>query len=322
MVQPSEGAGGNRTTALRWARLLRREGWHVAQAGARPQRADLIIALHARKTRVQVVALRAASPQAALVVAATGTDLYLDLPGGGAPAREALAGLAAADRIVVLQERALEALPLGVRDRARVVHQSFSLPEHTVEPDREPDPEHFEVLVLAGLRRVKDPLLVPAAARALPASSRIRVAHLGPGLDPALTREVEREQLSNPRYRWLGAVPRRTALCRLQQARLLINSSLHEGGANVLTEAFAFGTPVLASRIDGSVGLLGEDHPGLYPAGDAPALTALMQRAEQDPEFLQELTQRSRGRAWMVDPERERAGWMALLDELGLPTRS
>jgi putative glycosyltransferase (TIGR04348 family) len=315
LVQPSEGAGGNRTTALRWARILRGEGWRVVRPGARvPQRADLIIALHARKTRAQVNALRVTQPDAALVVAATGTDLYVDLPAGGDDAQQARAGLAAADRIVVLQERALEALPAELRDRARVVHQSLAPPAQRPQPN----PDRFEVVLLAGLRPIKDPLLVPHAARALPTDSRVHVVHLGPGLDPQLTREALQEERTNHRYRWLGALPRREALCHLMRARLLVSPSRQEGGANVLTEAFACGTPVLASRIDGSVGLLGEDHPGLFPAGDAPALTTLLNRSERDPDFLEHLARRSRELAWMADPIRERDAWRALLRELNL----
>jgi hypothetical protein len=40
-----------------------------------------------------------------------------------------------------------------------------------------------------------------------------------------------------------------------------------EGGANVISEAIVDGIPVIASRIDGSVGLLGAEYPDcLRPA--------------------------------------------------------
>ena len=62
----------------------------------------------------------------------------------------------------------------------------------------------------------------------------------------------------------------------LAGAHLLVMPSLVEGGANVIGEAIVHGVPPLASRIDGNVGLLGADWPGLYPAGDRSALAALL----------------------------------------------
>jgi glycosyltransferase involved in cell wall biosynthesis len=50
-----------------------------------------------------------------------------------------------------------------------------------------------------------------------------------------------------------------------------------EGGAHVLMEAICSGTPVLASRINGNVGLLGEDYAGLFAPGNPQALADLMQ---------------------------------------------
>ena len=38
-----------------------------------------------------------------------------------------------------------------------------------------------------------------------------------------------------------------------------------EGGANVISEAEVAGLPAIASDLEGSVGLLGADYPGLVP---------------------------------------------------------
>ena len=58
----------------------------------------------------------------------------------------------------------------------------------------------------------------------------------------------------------------------------MVLSSLSEGGANVISEAVAAGVPVLASRIDGSVGLL-DDYPGYFPVRDTAALARLLERS-------------------------------------------
>ncbi len=170
--------------------------------------------------------------------------------------------------------------------------------------------------MLAGIRPVKDPLCALAALALLPARSRIRLDHFGEPLEEELTRRLR--SADEPRYH-LGAPLRRAeALCRLARARLLLSPSRAEGGANVLTEAFAQGTAVVAARSEGALGLLGEDHPGLFPPGDAAALAQILERCERERAFLAELERRSTERAWMSDPAREQAAWRTLLAELGL----
>ena len=75
-----------------------------------------------------------------------------------------------------------------------------------------------------------------------------------------------------PRYRWLGALSQAAARRAIARARALVHMSRMEGGANVVIEAVRSGVPVLASRIDGNVGLLGADYDGYFPVGDAAAL--------------------------------------------------
>ena len=121
---------------------------------------------------------------------------------------------------------------------------------------------------------------------------------------------------SNPRYRWRGELPRGQALRVLARSRLHVLSSQMEGGANALCEAIACSVPTLASRIPGSVGILGPEYPGYFSVGDTQALANLLRRAETDAEFLRCL------RAWcerlrpLVDPAREREAWRRLLAEL------
>jgi glycosyltransferase involved in cell wall biosynthesis len=90
-----------------------------------------------------------------------------------------------------------------------------------------------------------------------------------------------------------------------------------EGGANVISEALVAGLPVIASRIAGSVGLLGPDYAGYYPVGDTEALRALLLCAESDPTFYTGLEAACAARRPLFAPERERAAWISLLGELG-----
>lgn len=310
---PPGSLSGNRVTAERWAGLLRDLGHEVAvlpSGGSEALAASprLLVALHARKSADDVSSFLRRHPDRPVVVALTGTDLY----GGLAGDEVALRTLAAADRLVALQPKGVEELPAGLRPKVHVIVQSALPPAARPEPL----PDRFEVVVSGHLRPVKDPFRAAEAARLLPPDSRIRVSQLGAALEPGMERRARAEVTENPRYAWLGALPREQALGVVARARLLALTSLMEGGANVVCEALACGTPVVSSRIAGSIGLLGEDYPGYFPVGDTGALADLLLRAETDAAFYAELRQRCARLAPLVEPAREREAWRALLASL------
>ena len=74
----------------------------------------------------------------------------------------------------------------------------------------------------------------------------------------------------------------------------------------MVSEAAAAGVPVLASRIDGTVGLLGRDYPGYFPVGQTAALARLLWRVETDPEFFRRLCRAIGRRAYRFSPAREK----------------
>jgi len=127
---------------------------------------------------------------------------------------------------------------------------------------------------------------------------------------------AEREVLHNPRYHWLGELPRWQARQRLQRSRLLVVSSRLEGAPNVASEALAAGVPMLSSRISGMEGLLGNDYPGYFPVGDTQRLAQMMLQAEQDPSFYRRLKQACQRIRHLVRPAREKRLWRELLQEI------
>ena len=100
-------------------------------------------------------------------------------------------------------------------------------------------------------------------------------------LDPALGEQARATMAAAPNYRWLGGLPHETVRRRIQRAHLLIHASRMEGGAHVIMESVASGTPVLASAVDGNIGMLGVDYAGYFPWNDAQALAALLLRCRE-----------------------------------------
>ncbi len=307
---PPASRSGNRVTALRWARILRDLGRRVTVVQEyRGERCDALVALHAVRSFPSLERYRSAHPDGPLVVTLTGTDVYGSLR-TDAKARRALEW---ATRLVVLQPQAVAELPEGVRARARVIYQSVPAPRARPAPRT----DVFEVCVLGHLRPVKDPFRTALAARLLPPASRVRVLHLGAALSEEMAEQARGETVVNPRYRWLGEVPRWRALRLLSRCRLLALTSEMEGGANVVSEALAASVPVVSSRIAGSIGLLGEGYPGYFPVGDTAALARLLGRAEADAGFYRALHEWCARLSPLVNPARERRSWEDLLRELG-----
>ncbi len=300
---------GNRISAERWARILRQLGHRVAiDTSYDGTPCDLLIALHARRSAQAVFDFAEHYPHKPVIVALTGTDVYRDIHRH----RSANRALELATRLVVLQPLAAKELANRLRHKVRVIYQSV---EKTPGLAGRSD-AMFQVAVAGHLRSIKDPFRAAMAARGLPAWSRIRVVHAGAAMTGQMALRARAEEERNRRYRWLGEIPRWRVRRLVASSHLLVLSSKMEGGANVISEAIVDGTPVLASRIPGSVGLLGADYPGFFEFGDTAALRGLLLRAEADASFYRELYRRAMKLAPLFRPERERATWRGLVTEL------
>jgi len=307
IVTPA-GAGlrnGNRHTALRWAALLRASGHRVRVAVAwNGEPCDALIALHARRSHESIA--RYAASKKPLIVTLTGTDLYRDLPDSA----EARASLEVADRLIVLQDAALAELDASVRDKARVVYQSAD-PRLAHRPPKAP----FRIAVIAHLRAEKDPLRAVAALAWLP-EEVFEVLQIGEALDARLGKETEAWAAREPRYRRLGSLTHRRALAWMAKSHVLVVSSVMEGGANVIAEAARIGTPVIASRVSGNIGMLGADYPGYYPLADDPALARLLAATAHDRRFYQRLKSALRARRKLFAPRAEHASLARVVREV------
>lgn len=315
---PPRSRYGNRVTALRWARLLRQLGHRVTVAQAYAGAAyDLLIALHARRSHDSIAHFRRDYPNAPVIVALTGTDLYQDL----AVSHQVRQSLELATRIVVLQPKAVDELPPHLQRKSRVIYQSAAAKPETPDARRQTSRANgFQVCVIGHLREVKDPFRTALAARLLPASSKIRVVHIGGAMEEEMEMRARTEMQSNPRYRWLGEQPCWRTRQILMQSNLCVLSSRLEGGANVLSEAIMASVPVIASRIPGTVGILGADYPGYFTVGDTRELRRLLMRVETEPEFLGLLRSQGKSLVKLFEPAREQKAWADLLGEIASQT--
>ena len=298
---------GNWQTAARWQRFLA-PLCHVAIAPAWDGRPfDALIALHARRSAESIASFRAAHANLPIALVLTGTDLYRDLVFD----TSAQHALECASHVVVLQDEGLQLLAPSVAAKARSIVQSAP---HMKRRDVARRGTTF--VAVGHLRDEKDPATLMRAVQRLAATPSMRVVHIGRPLATALGEQALQTMQANPAYRWLGDQPHAAARRWIARAQALVHMSRMEGGANVVIEALRSGVPVLASRIDGNVGLLGRDYAGYFETGDAAALAALMQRFASDTEFAAHLWAQCALREPRFAPPVERAAVRALLADM------
>lgn len=301
---------GNWQTAWRWSQLLAGhartqivKAWHP---GEHPE-AVVMLALHARRSAASIAAWAQVHPGRGLAVVLTGTDLYRDIHEDVSARRS----LALAQRLVVLQDQGVLELPPPYRDRTRVIFQSTTARRALKKTQR-----HLRALMVGHLREEKSPQTLYEAAHLLRDRTDIHIDHIGEALEPTLGEQARATMAACPNYRWFGGLDHEDVRRRIQRAHLLVHTSRMEGGAHVLMEAVCCGTPVLASRIPGNVGMLGADYGGYFPVGDAAALAQLLRQCRDEADRVSALRAQCQLRAPLFAPAAERDALLALLQDL------
>jgi putative glycosyltransferase (TIGR04348 family) len=309
IVTPGTSAAnnGNWRTAARWSGLLADRCEVIVQTEWDATAADVLVALHARRSAASVRRFAEAHPGRGIGVVLTGTDLYRDLPASA----EAIATLDRAHRIVVLQDDALRLLEPRWRAKAGVIFQS-ALPLAPLEKPR----DRLECVAVGHLREEKDPATIFAAMRLLPRDLPIRVRHIGGALDPALGAQAVALAHADARYVYEGAMTHDVTRQAMRAAHLLLHPSIMEGGANVIVEAITAGTSVVASRMSGNIGMLGAGYPGYFETGDASGLAGLLVKAWKEPAWRAVLDEACARRAPLFRPEAERQALIAVVEAL------
>jgi putative glycosyltransferase (TIGR04348 family) len=300
---------GNWHTAARWAELLRDDAKVLLMDQWQPRySADVMIALHARRSACSIAQFAQAHPGKPIAVVLTGTDVYRDI----ATDTSAQQSLQLAHKLVILQERAADYVPACLHYKLEVIEQSA--PALAPVPASQ-KPARFTAVMVGHLREEKAPLTFMRAAARL-RDDALEFLQIGAALDVQYEVLAKDLQSQHPHYHWLGNVPRDTAREHIRQAHLLVIPSVMEGGAHVIIEALRSGTPVLASRVSGNVGMLGEHYAGYFELNDDAELAALLRRAASDKAYYQTLQTQCDARAPRFAPSAEREAVIHLLHSL------
>lgn len=307
---------GNWRTAERWAGLLSsfaQVSIHLEVDEPAIRSADLMIALHARRSASAIQSWRHIHPSKPLIVVLTGTDLYRDIANNSAAQKS----IDLADRLVVLQELGIQELPLQHQAKTHCIFQSTPFWKPAIKSNNK-----LRVLMVGHLREEKSPQTFFKAAQGMAEYKDIQFDLIGSGLDESLLEEAQSLNSSLANFHYLGAMPHAQTRQRIRNTHLLIHPSKMEGGAHVVMEAICSGTPVLASQIDGNKGMLGIDYAGYFNWGHVDQLIDLIllcrktqSNVLQTDRFLDHLTAQCAERAHLFTPDNEQHSLLELLNE-------
>jgi glycosyltransferase involved in cell wall biosynthesis len=251
------------------------------------------------------------------IVTLTGTDLYEAAEDGRRPEVEQVfrdaSALVTFDRS--MKRRLADRFPFTT-EKIRVIHQGVEPPGegchgrgwlHRVDGG-------FAFFLPAGLRPVKNVLFpLPVLAELNRAGPRFSFILAGPVLDAEYAAKVLAELENHPFAHYVGAVGHDAMGCLYQQAEVVLNTSLFEGGmANSVLEALAVGKPVLAAAIDGNHALIKEGVTGLLYR-DEGEFREKASRLLRDPELRLRLG--GQGRRFVLEnftPDKEAAAYLEL----------
>jgi glycosyltransferase involved in cell wall biosynthesis len=299
---------GNWRTASRYAQMLRAGGLNasVFEAArmdeARPDsgRRTVAIVLNANRSSQAIAAFAEAGIPVMVVI--TGTDLYGALkPDQAASEAYELAeqSMRAAAMILTLQREAKEEIQARWPELADRVFElvQTSPPRKPFSPQVTPQTKTVRFLIAAHIREEKDPRTAFIAFhRAFPdgwadraggGRVPVRLIHVGGYQDKRLAQELMLLSAQYPGILMEGPLTHAETMRQMTHVHCLIQPSLSEGGALVVSEAVACRLPVIASNIPAHRAQLGAGYPALFTPGDVESLAQCMQRFVGDADFIQ-----------------------------------
>ncbi len=142
-------------------------------------------------------------------------------------------------------------------------------------------------------------VLLAAFARVAAETPEATLILAGPADNPAYTASLHAQARAlslERRVRFVGERPRSELRRLMDDARVLVLPSASEGLARVLLEAMLRGTPVVATRVDGTPDVVRDGDTGyLVEPGDADGLASALRRVLRDPD-VDRMGERARAR--------------------------
>lgn len=117
--------------------------------------------------------------------------------------------------------------------------------------------------------------------------TEIRCMIFGEGADQLMLREMIAKNHLEDRVKLMGR--KRPIAPWIQSLDLFVLPSHWEGQPMAILQALACQIPILASRIEGNMAILGKDHPGLFEPKDHTEYALLIEKAAKDPLFRKTL---------------------------------
>lgn len=300
---------GNFCSALQYERILESLGNNVELINKYDnQEAEVLIAINADKNNSDIRKFHTDNPKSKIILILSGTDIY------PFPSNRAIDSMEISNVLVLLQSQAFNQVPEKYRKKSSVIHQSIErlkLDSQALKSDSE-----FKVVLISNIRPVKDPLIAPRACQMIPASSKLKITHVGYCLDSKFEDLLFKESKNNDRYEWIGGRSVLETRTILSQSDLLLITSQHEGAGRVVGEAVQLEVPIISTNNDGVMGVLGEEYEGYYPVGDVEALTALLIKAEKDKSFLEHLNLQCKNKKTLFSVEEETKSWSDIINDL------
>lgn len=157
-------------------------------------------------------------------------------------------GLRSVDRVVVQNPAQLRSCREHYGREARLIPSGYQLPDahhaHGARPDGD------RVLWVATVQPAKRPEIFLELARRMPQRRFVMIG--GPGYGELLGREgyfegIRAQACALPNVEFKGFLPFEQADAWFDRARVLVNTSLHEGMPNTFLQAWARGVPTLAT---------------------------------------------------------------------------
>lgn len=177
-------------------------------------------------------------------------------------------------------------------DEADIVRAPVVNPDYVAEffaPPADRNDEPFEVVYVGDLRPEKGVHLLVDAVETVARSRACRLTLVGDGpASGSLREQVESAGLADE-VALVGTLPHCEAVARIAEADALVLPSESEGLPRVILEAFAVGTPVVATPVGSIPEVVIDGETGLLVDRDAAAIAAAIERLQADPDLRDRL---------------------------------